>query len=225
MKKFIGLIIGLALLLGVAGAINYYVQPDTALQTNQTPSESVIDQTTVEVETTIVETTIAESEANEETDGSQDAEENTEADQVEDVAIDFPNLEMRDAFGNIVQLHDLIDKPAIINFWASWCPPCIEEMPYFQSQYDQHKDEIDFIMLNATGSRPTETIEAANQFLREQNLQLPVYFDPDLKSQIQLGIVTLPTTYVINRRGESERIVGMLTDSQLNEIVETLLAE
>lgn len=139
------------------------------------------------------------------------------------IQTEFPNTEVIDAEGNTVQLHSLLDKPTIINVWASWCPPCREEMPYFQAQYDQHHEDINFIMLNATGSRPTETKEEADAFLAEFDYTFPIYYDPNFSNQFQLGVTSLPSTYIIEADGKASRIIGMVPESTLETIVQTIL--
>ena len=61
------------------------------------------------------------------------------------MAADFP---LYDAEGNSVQFLDLIDKPTILNFWASTCNPCASEMPHFQAVYEELGDEYNFVFIN-----------------------------------------------------------------------------
>ncbi|MDN5334387.1 MAG: hypothetical protein PWP59_1649, partial [Sphaerochaeta sp.] len=57
-------------------------------------------------------------------------------------------------------------KPAIINYFASWCPPCKQELPHFQAAYDKYGDEISFIFLNAMDGQ-RETLETLTKFMEE----------------------------------------------------------
>ena len=59
-----------------------------------------------------------------------------------------PPVALYDAEGNSVSLPDLIDKPTILNFWASTCNPCASEMPHFQAVYEELGDEYNFIFIN-----------------------------------------------------------------------------
>ena len=94
-------------------------------------------------------------------------------------------------------------KPTIINIWASWCPPCREEMPYFLEAYRQYGDKVNFVMINATGSHPDETAEKAQAYLKEAGLtDLPIYYDDQRQNQIAFNAVSLPTTYILNAKGE-----------------------
>lgn len=135
-----------------------------------------------------------------------------------------PNNTLIDAEGNEVKLHDFIGKPIIINLWASWCPPCREEMPYFENAYLESGEDIHFIMLNATGSRGTESIEVANEFLAEIGAEFPVYYDPEFENQLVFGSSMLPMTIVLNEDGSiHEYIRGMVSQAKLNSIVSTVL--
>ena len=86
-------------------------------------------------------------------------------------------------------------KPVLVNYWATWCAPCIAEMPDLQELYSDYKDEVDFYFI--TSEKP-KTVEA---FLDKENYNLPVYYflssPPDL-----LTSSSLPTTFLINGRGE-----------------------
>ena len=120
-------------------------------------------------------------------------------------AVDFI---MSDVDGNIVSLSDYYGKPIVLNFWASWCPPCKLEMPYFQSMYDTYGEDINFIMLNATdGSRETKKI--ADEFIAETGYTFPIlydFFEEDGEDINQLGsyiygISSLPSTIFIDSEG------------------------
>ena len=63
-----------------------------------------------------------------------------------------PSFPLEDPEGNLLDLSDLIgDKPVVLNFWASTCPPCKEEMPDFQAAFEQYGQEIHFVMVNVGG--------------------------------------------------------------------------
>lgn len=241
MKKIFAILAAFALLLGFAWIINDTVSPDQAIEITQpessqeslddasdkpTQSEDSQPQDASSLEEAAGPS--AESLAEEvSTEASSDQPEDTgsnEGSSQELIVTDFPNTDLQDPFGNIVSLHSQLDKPTIINVWASWCPPCRQEMPYFQEQYDLHKDSINFIMLNATGSRPTETIEAANAYLRENDFSFPVYYDPQFNNQFQLGVNSLPSTYFIDQNGQYSRYIGMIPEATLKFIIQELLS-
>lgn len=91
-------------------------------------------------------------------------------------------------------------KPAVINIWATWCPYCIEELPDFQSAYDRYKDEVNFIMINATDGQ-RETVEKASSFIKEAGYTFPVYYDVYLEASTVFGATSLPMTFFIDKEG------------------------
>lgn len=111
------------------------------------------------------------------------------------------NFSVTDGNGNIVQLSDFLGKPIVINFWASWCPPCKEEMPDFNKVYGEVKDDVVFMMINATDGQ-RETIEKAKAYLEKDGYDFPVYFDTENQNaQYTYGVSALPSTLFINKEG------------------------
>ncbi len=82
----------------------------------------------------------------------------------------------------------------LINFWATWCPPCIAEMPSFQDLYADYQDKIIFIFVSS------EDHETVRGYLNRKNMTLPAY-RPLSQPPQPLNGNTLPTTYLINREG------------------------
>ena len=113
-----------------------------------------------------------------------------------------PDFSMVDWDGNETKLSDLVanGKPIILNFWASWCPPCIGEMPEFDKVYFENGDDIQFVMLNMTDGQ-RETKEIAEKFIIDQGYSFPVYFDIDQEGASLYGIRYIPTTVFINSSG------------------------
>ena len=124
----------------------------------------------------------------------------SQEDQTEDSAIQAPNVTILDASGKEVQLQSLVGKPIILNFWASWCPPCKQEMPDFEAAYKKYGTDIQFMMVNMTdGGR--ETITTAEKYIASQGYSFPVYFDTKQEAAIEYGVSAIPTTYFINAQG------------------------
>ena len=102
--------------------------------------------------------------------------------------------------GSPMRLSDLFGKPIVLNFWASWCGPCKNEMPDFQALYEIYKDDIHFVMVNMTdGTRETQNTAAT--FIQESGYTFPVYFDLDSQADQTYQVYSLPTTYIIDRDG------------------------
>lgn len=113
----------------------------------------------------------------------------------------LPEFTLIDMNGNEIFIKDMLGKPTIINFWATWCGYCIEEMPHFQKAYEKYKDKINFIMIDAVdGAR--ETVEIGKNYIEENEYTFPVYFDTKMEAVISCGIVGFPTTLFVSSDGE-----------------------
>lgn len=132
------------------------------------------------------------------------------------------NISFKDSEQQVKKLSDFKGKPIVLNFWASWCPPCREEMPIFQETVNQGAD-VQFILVNQTdGYR--ETKEKAQQFMTEENLTMPIYFDETSDSMVKYGLTALPTTIFIDAEGRIvQKVYGGLTETSFNQYLKEIL--
>ncbi|MDO6605394.1 TlpA family protein disulfide reductase [Arenibacter palladensis] len=86
-------------------------------------------------------------------------------------------------------------KVILVNFWATWCPPCVAEMPSMQKLYDDYGEKVTFMFVTSDDRQKVEN------FLKRKNLNLPVYY-PVSETPETLKSKLLPTTYIINSKGE-----------------------
>ena len=115
-------------------------------------------------------------------------------------------------------------KPAIINYFASWCPPCKQELPHFQAAYDTYGDEISFIFLNAMDGQ-RETLETITKFMEEFPFTGPVYTDEGIFSYI-FQTNSLPTTVFFNADGSiANGYLGYVSETALQENIDQLLTQ
>lgn len=103
-----------------------------------------------------------------------------------------------DAAGNITTLDELRGKVVLINFWATWCPPCIAEMPALNQLYESVRQNPNLVFVTVDAD---SNLERAKAFMKKHSYTLPVY---SLNSSIseQLFSGSLPTTLVVDKRGQ-----------------------
>ena len=148
------------------------------------------------------------------------AEEETASDSAENPA---PDITVTDRDGNAVALSDLRGKPVILNFWASWCGPCKNEMPDFEEAYLEYGEEIQFLMVNCTDGYQ-ETVEGASAFIDEAGYTFPVYFDTDRSAASTYGASSIPMTFFIDREGNLAAYAkGMLDRDSLQKGIDKIL--
>ncbi|SOD19598.1 TlpA family protein disulfide reductase [Pedobacter xixiisoli] len=107
------------------------------------------------------------------------------------------DLKFKDQNGKVVTLNELKGKVVFLNFWATWCPPCLAEMPSINKLYEKHKDNKDvvFILLDADSN-----FEKANGYMNARKYTMPVYqMASNVPEQIFAG--SLPTTIVFDKQG------------------------
>lgn len=102
---------------------------------------------------------------------------------------------LEDLEGNNVPFDSFKGEVIFVNFWATWCPPCIAEMPDIHQLYKDKKDEVQFVMISLDRDR-----EKARAFIAKKDFEFPVYF---LKSKLPIDYDThsIPTTYVLDKNG------------------------
>ena len=111
-----------------------------------------------------------------------------------------PDFTVYDAAGRPVRLSDMLGKPVVLNFWASWCGPCKMEMPDFEEVYREMGNDVVFMIVNLTDGQ-YETMASAQSFINSMGYTFPVYFDLTEEAAYTYGIVSIPTTYFISARG------------------------
>lgn len=128
---------------------------------------------------------------------------------------------VQDIDGNEARLSDYRGQVVLVNFWATWCAPCKEEMPLLDAYYQEHRD-AGFVVLGVNVSdRPND----AAAFFEEAGYSFPLVFDPPGNVLVELGARGLPVSLLVDAEGGiHERWVGPLTREMLDEGVTPLLA-
>jgi thiol-disulfide isomerase/thioredoxin len=138
----------------------------------------------------------------------------------------FPvELALPDLQGDTVRLTDLVGKVVLVNFWATWCPPCREEMPSMSALYQDYRNkgfEILAISIDTQGA------EVVAPFVAQYGLTFPVLLAPREDNGPQQLAQGIPTTYLIDRNG---RIAGRemgtknWNSPKMRRLLDVLLAE
>lgn len=133
-----------------------------------------------------------------------------------------PDFTMTDASGKTLTLADFRGKPVLLNFWASWCGPCASEMPDIQAAWEEHGDEIEFVIVNMTGMSG-ETEQSAKEFLSQNGYTFPCYFDVDQSAATAYGVSSIPQSYLIDAEGNIlGGYMGAMNATVLNEGIDLL---
>jgi len=132
-----------------------------------------------------------------------------------------PNFTLENIEGETVSLADHRGQKVIVNFWATWCPPCREEIPDFIKIYEEEDVEILAINMTHTETSPMEDIE---QFVYEEfAMPFPVLMDKENEVSTQYRIAAYPTSYIIDSEGIVRHMaMGAMTYEQIKETLATI---
>lgn len=110
---------------------------------------------------------------------------------------DIKDALFKDLRGKLVRLSDLKGKVVFLNFWASWCPPCIAEMPSIDKLYAKYKSDkqVVFLTVDVDGK-----IESSMEFMQNRKFKLPVYV-PAGATPVEYFSGTIPTTLILDKTG------------------------
>ena len=115
-----------------------------------------------------------------------------------------PNFTLKNLDGKEISLNQFRGKHVLINFWATWCGPCKIEMPSLEALYERFKDK-NFVLLAISNDMFGANI--VKPFVKAHNINFPVLLDQRLKVSNAFGVVSLPTTFMIDPQG---KIIGTL---------------
>jgi len=125
-----------------------------------------------------------------------------------------PDFILQSLDGNNIQLSSFRGKKAVVvNFWATWCPPCREEMPAFEDMFIRNKDKLEVLGVNLQ-----ESERAISNFLLEIPVTYPLLLDPDLQVKESYNVFTQPVTYFVDEDGIIvDKKFGPLTPQEIED--------
>ena len=139
------------------------------------------------------------------------------------------DLELTDQFGNVHRLEDYKGRVVFLNFWATWCGPCRNEMPDIQKLYEEYAargDEAEVVILGVAGPGIGQegSAEDIAAFMEENGYTYPVLMDESSEMFMQYGISAFPTTFMIDKDGNVYGYVpGQMTEDIMRSIIDQTL--
>lgn len=127
----------------------------------------------------------------------------------EESGVPAPDFELPDLDDNLTRLSDYEGKVVVLNFWATWCGPCVREMPMFQEFQDRYPD---MVMLGVDEEESPETV---GEFLQAMSITYIILLDEKAELARELRVNYLPTTFFVDQQGDIRfRHYGILTEEQ-----------
>ncbi len=141
------------------------------------------------------------------------------------VGFKAPDFTLNTPTGESYTLSDLYGRPILINFWASWCGPCREEMPAMQKLWEEYEEQ-GFIVL-AINTTHQDNYQDAVDFASQLNLTFPILMDIDGHVSALYQLRATPTSLFVDREGIIQEVVlgGPMAEALLRTRVENLISE
>ena len=134
-----------------------------------------------------------------------------------------PSFALQDLNGKMINLSDFKGKVVILDFWATWCPPCVIEIPHFIELYEQYKDQ-GFAMVGI--SLDSQGVGVVESFARKYRINYPILMTDGQVDKAYGGITAIPTTFVIDSAGNIRRkYIGYRDKAVFEADIKALLAE
>lgn len=134
-----------------------------------------------------------------------------------------PDFKLTKLDGTNVKLSDLKGKKVILNFWATWCGPCQQEMPDMEAFYKEHKENVEILAVNYTPSEKGGGEEKVSNFIKEKGITFPVLLDKNIDVTTAYKVITIPTSYFIDTKGViQDKFIGPMTQKEMEKRVAKL---
>ncbi|GGG13475.1 thiol:disulfide interchange protein tlpA [Lysinibacillus alkalisoli] len=131
-----------------------------------------------------------------------------------------PDFTLETVDGEKLTLSDFKGKKVILNFWATWCPPCKAEMPHMQKYYDKKGKEQNFEIIAVNLTKQEKSKDLVTKFLKNYGITFHVPFDVDGETEKAYKVITYPSTYILNEEGTIEHsIIGPMNEDMMETYI------
>ena len=138
--------------------------------------------------------------------------------------VDFPapDLDLHDIMGNPVSLKDYRGQVMLVNNWATWCPPCRQEMPILDAYFRDHRHQDFVIVAIDAGDPATMVVDFVNRY----EMSFPVWVDPSSSALSSFRNNYLPSSYLIDKKGQVVMVwSGAVSRASLEQNISPLLKD
>ncbi|NER09119.1 Thiol-disulfide isomerase or thioredoxin [Muriicola jejuensis] len=149
------------------------------------------------------------------------SENTTPVDKRTNESIEVFDWSLRELEGETLNFEEFRGNVVLINFWATWCPPCIKEMPSLQDLYDSYGDRVTFLFIARDKERNV------SRFMEKNGYALPVYFEDGITPQLFYN-PRIPSTFIVSREGTVAMAKSGEYDwnsAEVRELLDSLLSE
>jgi len=128
-----------------------------------------------------------------------------------------PNFQLQTPDRTTLSLKDLKGKKVVLNFWATWCPPCKEEIPELVSFYKNNHDQVEILAVHVDNNQNIK------EFVQQYGMKFPVVIDRNSLVSNLYGVFVVPTTFFIDENGYVRaRHIGPLNQEQLHNYLKQM---
>ncbi len=120
----------------------------------------------------------------------------------ENINLSLPSFSMQTLDGYTITKSELEGKVVILDFWATWCPPCLKEFPHFQEVYEKYNDHPDVVFLSINTAWRKEKIEDARRFIKTNGYTMQTVFDSGSKITSLLKVESIPTILIVDKNSK-----------------------
>ncbi|WP_342526032.1 redoxin domain-containing protein [Chryseomicrobium sp. FSL W7-1435] len=129
-----------------------------------------------------------------------------------------PDFTLTTLEGEEVRLSDYQGKKVILNFWATWCPPCKAEMPHMQNFHEAYADDVAILAVNLTDK--DSGLDKIQQFVEDYDLTFTIPLDENGDIGDTYEAITIPTSYILTTEGVVQhKIVGPMDEAMMEQLI------